>query len=295
MAETSKQQFSLREVVGTVAPGAMVLLSVLYVVSRIPGVGGVRDIDSGWGALLILFVVSYGVGTLLTSLTEAVFAAVTKLGTTSPLSTDPLTRPNNTLSERIFQVVDRLVKFTVAYLSGGQDITTGIREFRESWHERAVSDGVVSAHSFALASSHYRRLFEADPKGEESLLVCEYYIRERMPMAMQEIEQNAAKAALLGNLIIPMLAWMVAAFAGIVLTLANERNVLSALTQLALFGVLLVLFPYVVSMIGRQWTEASGTRVRIVVLAFIIACRLTRQADWASGKNESRVAFANSD
>ena len=86
MAETSKQQFSLREVVGTVAPGAMVLLSVLYVVSRIPGVGGVRDIDSGWGALLILFVVSYGVGTLLTSLTEAVFAAVTKLGTTSPLS-----------------------------------------------------------------------------------------------------------------------------------------------------------------------------------------------------------------
>ena len=38
MAEAAKQQFSLREVVGTVAPGAMVLLSVLYVASRIPGV-----------------------------------------------------------------------------------------------------------------------------------------------------------------------------------------------------------------------------------------------------------------
>src|SRR5215213_1928995 len=82
MADLSKQQFSLREVVGTVAPGAMVLLSVLYVVSRIPGVGGVRDIGSGWDALLILFVISYGAGTLLTSLTEAVFAAVTKLGAT---------------------------------------------------------------------------------------------------------------------------------------------------------------------------------------------------------------------
>jgi len=58
MAEVSKQQFSLREVVGTVAPGAMVLLSVLYIASRIPGVGGVGGMDSGWGALLILFVVS---------------------------------------------------------------------------------------------------------------------------------------------------------------------------------------------------------------------------------------------
>jgi hypothetical protein len=282
MADVSKQQFSLREVVGTVAPGAMVLLSVLYVVSRIPGVGGVSNIDSGWGALLILFVVSYGVGTLLTSLTEAVFAAVTKLGTTSPLSAEPLPLPANSVSERIFRGVDRFVKLTVAYLSGGQDITTGIRDFRESWHERAVAEGVVSAHSFGLARSHYLTLFESDPKGEESLLVCEYYIRERMPMAMQEIEQNAAKAALLGNLIIPMLSWMVAAFAGIVLALLNEGNILSTLTQLALFGVLLVLFPYVVRMIGRQWTEASRTRVKIVVLAFIIACRLDRPAGEAS-------------
>src|SRR5215212_9062009 len=131
MAEVSKQQFSLREVVGTVAPGAMVLLSVLYVVSRIPGVGGVRDIGSGWDALLILFVISYGAGTLLTSLTEAVFAAVTKLGTTSPLSTNAAARFSNSVTGRTVSAVDRFVKFLIVYLSGGQDMTTGIREFRE--------------------------------------------------------------------------------------------------------------------------------------------------------------------
>ena len=105
------------------------------------------------------------------------------------------------------------------------------------------------------------------------------YIRERMPMAMQEIEQNAAKAALLGNLIIPMLTWMIAAFAGIFLTLVNEGRILSTLMQLVVFGALVVLFPYVLRMIGRQWTEASRARVKIVLLAFVIACRLARQAD----------------
>ena len=133
----------------------------------------------------------------------------------------------------------------VAYLSGGNDITTGIREFRESWHTRAVSEGVVSGHVFDLASKHYRTLFDADPEGEEALLVCEYYIRERMPAAMQEIEQNAARAALLGNLIIPMLAWVAAALVGIVLAVVNG-SLLAALMQLVLFAALFALFPYIV-------------------------------------------------
>ena len=60
---------------------------------------------------------------------------------------------------------------------------------------------------------------------------------------MQEIKQNAARAALLGNLIIPMLAWMAAALVGIVLAIVNEGNLLASLMQLVLFGVLLVLFP----------------------------------------------------
>jgi hypothetical protein len=197
----------------------MVLLSAFYVAARLPGVGRMGNIESGWSALLILFVVSYGIGTLLTSLTEACFAAVTKLGTASPLSIDPATPSGDTISERIYRGVDRFIKMTVAYLSGGTDITTGIREFRETWHTRAVSEGVVSGHAYDLASKHYRTLFDADPQGEEALVVCEYYIRERMPAAMQEIEQNAARAALLGNLIIPMLAWVAATLAGIVLAM----------------------------------------------------------------------------
>jgi len=279
MAEASRPQFSLREVVGTVAPGAMVLLSVFYVAARLPGVGRIGNIDSGWSALLILFVVSYGIGTLLTSLTEACFAAVTKLGAASALSIEPTTPPAHTVSERIYRSVDRFIKMAVAYMSGGNDITTGIREFRESWHTRAVSEGVVSAHAFNLASRHFRTLFDADPEGEEALLVCEYYIRERMAAAMQEIEQNAARAALLGNLIIPMVAWVAAALAGIVLAVVNDGSLFAALTQLVLLVVLLALFPYIVKMIGHQWTEVSRNRVKIILLAFIIACRLERPAE----------------
>jgi hypothetical protein len=278
MAEASKPQFSLREVVGTVAPGAMVLLAAFYVTSRLPGLGRVGDIGSGWDALLILFVVSYGIGTLLTSLTEACFAAVTKLGTTSALSIEATTPPPRTVSERIYRSVDRVIRMAVAYLSGGNDITTGIREFRESWHTRAVPEGVVSAHTFDLASKHYRTLFNADPAGEEALLVCEYYIRERMPAAMQEIEQNAARAALLGNLIIPMVAWVAAALAGIVLAVLNGSP-FAALVQLVLFTALFALFPYIVKMIGYQWREASRNRVKIILLAFIIACRLDRPTE----------------
>lgn len=278
MAEASKPQFSLREVVGTVAPGAMVLLAAFYVASRLPGVGRISDSDSGWSVLLILFVVSYGIGTLLTSLTEACFAAVTKLGTSSTLSTEVTTPPPHTVSERIYRSVDRIIRLAVAYLSGGNDITTGIREFRESWHTRAVSEGVVSGHTFDLASKHYRTLFNADPEGEEALLVCEYYIRERMPAAMQEIEQNAARAALLGNLIIPMVAWVAAALAGIVLAVLNGSP-FAALMQLVLFAVLFALFPYIVKMIGYQWREASRNRVKIILLAFIIACRLDRPTE----------------
>lgn len=281
MAEASKPQFSLREVVGTVAPGAMVLLSIVYVARQIPRVGRIGNLESGWAAVLILFVISYGVGTLLTSLTEACFAAVTKLGAASPISVDPTIPQSNTLSDRIYRSVDRFIKMAVAYLSGGSDITTGIREFRESWDTRVVAERVVSRHAFDLASKHYQALFETEPEGEEALLVCEYYIRERMPVAMQEIEQNAARAALLGNLIIPMLAWMTAALAGIVLAVVSQGDFIGSLMQLVLFGALLALFPYIVKMIGRQWTEASRNRVKIILLTFIIACRLERSAEKA--------------
>ena len=144
-------------------------------------------------------------------------------------------------------------------------------------HARCVRRGCLG--TLNLASKHYRTLFDADPEGEEALLVCEYYIRERMSAAMQEIEQNAARAALLGNLIIPMLAWVAAAFAGIVLSVVNDGSLFAALMQLVLFVVLLALFPYIVKMIGHQWTEASRSRVRIILLAFIIACRLERPAE----------------
>lgn len=275
MTEVSRQ-FSLREIIGTVAPGAMVVSSVLYVLSKTPALSELGNVGSGWGALLVGFVVAYGIGTLLTSLTQTIFETVTKMGKTAATpaeADDELRLPG--VSDRVFSTVDRVVKRTIGYLSGGQDITSSIRLFRESWHVKAVDEGVVSPRAFMMASGHYRALFDGEPAGEESLLFCEFYIRERMPSVMQEIEQDAAKAALLGNLIIPMLFWVVAVGAGILLSLLNQPQLVGTLVQLVLFAVLLIVFPYVVRMIGRQWVEASRHYVRIVIITFTIACRLS--------------------
>ncbi len=283
MTEVSKQ-FSLREIIGSVAPGAMVLSSVLYVVAKAPALRGLSQVGSGWSALLVGFVVAYGIGTLLTSLTETVFETVTQMGKAAALPADTdAERRISTASERTSHLLDRLVTQTVSYLSGGQDITLSIRHFRESWQVRAVDEGVVTPHAFSMASAHYRALFGSEPMGEESLLFCEFYIRQRMPAVIQEIEQDAAKAALMGNLIIPMLFWLVAVGAGILISLFNQPQLIGTIIQLILFGILLVVFPYVVRMIGRQWVEASRHYVRIVIITFTIACRLSANASQPLG------------
>jgi hypothetical protein len=91
---------------------------------------------------------------------------------------------------------------------------------------------------------------------------------------MIEIEQNAAEAALIGNLIIPMLIWLVAVGIGIVLTVLTDPRIARTILEVALFGGLFAAFPVVVRAIGRQWIEASRNYVKIVIVAFVIACRL---------------------
>src|ERR1700739_4767805 len=80
MGDVSKQ-FSLREIIGNVAPGAMVLSAILWVWLK---VGVLPSSLSGGSGLLIGFVLAYGIGTILTSLTQSIFAAVTQLGTGAP-------------------------------------------------------------------------------------------------------------------------------------------------------------------------------------------------------------------
>jgi hypothetical protein len=200
MGDVSKQ-FSLREIIGNVAPGAMVLSAILWVWLKL---GELPASLSGWTGLLIGFVLAYGAGTLLTSVTQNVFAAVTQFRTAAP--PDPAGMPPQSLPfgaalkpcmlERTSSRIDKLAKRAVSFLSGGRDIASTLRDFRELWETRVVEKRVVSQHALALAAGHYRTLFDADPAGEESLLFCELYVRDRMPSAMSEIEQNAAKAAL---------------------------------------------------------------------------------------------------
>jgi hypothetical protein len=271
MTEVSKQ-FSLREIVGNVAPGVMVLLAVLYVLAKIPEIGSGSRV-SGWSALLVGFVIAYGLGALLTSLTKTVFEMVTQLRSTAARSVIARDFPDPAESS-VAARAGHLLKRAATHLGGGQDIAAAIRTFRQSWQERAVAEGVLSDHALALASLHYRSLFDASLAGEESLLFCEFYVRERMPTAMIEIEQNAAQAALMGNLIIPMLIWLVAVGIGIVLTVLTNFRIARTILEVALFGGLFAAFPVVVRAIGRQWIEASRNYVKIVIVAFVIACRL---------------------
>jgi hypothetical protein len=57
-----------------------------------------------------------------------------------------------------------------------------------------VKEHVVSEHALSLAGRRaLSNLLWRGALREESLLFCEFYIRERMPVAMQEIEQNAVR------------------------------------------------------------------------------------------------------
>ena len=77
MGDVSKQ-FSLREIIGNVAPGAMVLSAILWVWLKL---GELPASLSGWTGLLIGFVPAYAADTLLTSVTQNVFATVTQFRT----------------------------------------------------------------------------------------------------------------------------------------------------------------------------------------------------------------------
>jgi hypothetical protein len=102
-----------------------------------------------------------------------------------------------------------------------------------------------------------------------------------MPAAMQEIEQNAGEAALMGNLIVPMLVWLVALLLAIIFTVTSAP--VSAAFEAALFAVVFVAFPIVVRAIGRQWIVASRKYVKIVIVAFVIACRVAPLPAAAAG------------
>jgi hypothetical protein len=230
---TFSDQFSLREVIGNLAPGAIVLSSIFYVFSKTSYYQGLISVDPAatnsilnnpWMILVIAFVTAYGIGMLLTSLTQTIFNAVTKLGIStggSPVDTDQ--KPESKLS-RASGLVTKLLKRFIIYLSGGQDITSTIREFRAFWQEQAVKEGVISEKAFDLAAGHYRSLLNSEPAGEESLFYCELFIRDRLPTAAIEIEQNAAKAALMGNLIIPVLCWLIAIGIGLSISIFKQNQ-----------------------------------------------------------------------
>jgi hypothetical protein len=279
---------SLREIVGGVAPGLMVIASFIYVAARIPILAvGWDAFGTGWSALLVIFVLAYGVGTMLKSGTEFAFERVTQMG---QLRVIPAAAPDvfpKGWAERLAQMVEPLVKRLALYLGGGKDIAALNRDFRDSWHRRAVVEGVVSARLFEMATRHYRELFESEPEGEESLIMCEYYIRKQTPGAMQDMEENAAKALLMGNLIIPMLCWLFAACIGIILSVMSFFSavasggftwsfVLNLVTQALALLLLFIVFPYFVNMIAQQWAETSRARVKLVLIAFTIACRVSR-------------------
>ena len=52
--------------------------------------------------------------------------------------------------------------------------------------------------------------------------------------------------------------------------------VLSLVTQALALLLLFIVFPYFVNMIGQQWAETSRARVKLVLVAFTIACRVPR-------------------
>ena len=88
-----------------------------------------------------------------------------------------------------------------------------------------------------------------------------------------------------------MLCWLMAVLLGIGLSISSflESLFLSRIFSWAVlagiilqavgFGLLVLIFPYFINAIGTQWATASRTRVKLILVAFTIACRLRRQPD----------------
>ena len=266
-------QFSLREILGNVVPGAVFVGAILCVISQTP-VGESFLVSAGdWERALLGFVLAYVAGALLEAANEAVYETGTQLTaapSVDPESLVPSADVRRTpLPDSILWVVRRIMPF----LSVGHSTAAWITTFREGWRDHAaslqLSDPIVQR-----ASEHYRLLFGSELRGNDSLLLCESFVRERAPAAMQEIEQNAAKAILLGNLILPMLIWVPAGALAALLSFRSRADIPTVAVELLLVGIWLALLKVLLGLIKFQWIKAARDHVRIVILAFVVAGRL---------------------
>ena len=172
-------------------------------------------------------------------------------------------------AERVYRSIDGFVKLAVGYLGGGQDVSTGIREFRDPWHERAVPEGVNCYEPLdGTGPTTIRGAVQHPNPGEKRRFSCVSALHPRAHAdgdagnraergegsAARELDDSNAHVddrGVLRNLPDARLTkkkegcW--------------ERRLRS---EWLMFGALVVLFPFVLRMIGRQWTEASRARRR---------------------------------
>jgi hypothetical protein len=227
---------------------------------------------TGWIGALAGVAIAYGIGAVLEPIGDTAFRWMVRFGTPAPAGL-PGTQ-SRTVGARVAEQAISLARKLVLYLAGGHDVTGSIRELKEDWQTKAVGEGLLSAHSLDLATTYYRSLFTTDPRGEEALIICETYLRERMPNAMQEIEQNAAKAALMGNLFVPGLTWLVAIMVALVLSIANRLTWTTIVAYAVVLVIGLLIFPHLSRYIGQEWIKATRNHIKSVVLNFVLSCRL---------------------
>lgn len=281
--------FSLREILGNLAPGIAVLYAIDYMFNKIFNTFGLNweiwnKINSAKeNYLIVFFVIAYVIGMLLTSLTQTAYQAVIRSRAIPQfIFSNDTSRANN--RKRTLSIIDWFAHHFISYLKDENVVTTSVQDFRQKWSEKVLREKVLSIHALQLAVTHYVDLFEAEPEGEESLLFCELFVRERMPSAMQEIEQNASKAALMGNLMIPIFFWLFAI--GVLITLPiiqifwkilnSQGDLRNSLGLTILYASLFVvvfklILPFLLRLISQLWIEASKNYVRasIILIAII--------------------------
>lgn len=279
------KQFSLSEVLGNFVPGAMVLTSFVYLFVAVSALGtppseaaaGIDKIASGTVVAFAFFALSYGIGMLLTSLSQTLFQLI------GAQSNSDLTNNGATKTRTARHVLARYVgRFGI--LNRWDDIA----RLRRDWTTSIVADGVATQEILGKLTVFYEDLFGVLPRGEDALVLCELYVREKAPVAAAHIERQATRAALLGNLVLPVLFWFAALLAGVGLSslsivkggLASSGwSWIPVVLQVGLLIVLLEATRLVSKVVGERWLLAAKEQLRDTVLAFVLVGSLARSRD----------------
>lgn len=276
------KQLSLREIIGNLVPGMLVILAMTRIYSAIDSISLLDDIgiSSRYGNryssgvdikftssdvlnVVLAIILSYGVGMLITSISGKIL--------------EKLDAPEGRIM-RFVSWVFNIVKLRNLIDSDSADpASDSIVELRRNWMASPIMERYISRDTMERIRDIYRSFFDTEPKGEDALHVCELFVRERTPGASIQIERHAALATLFSNLMLPAVLWLIALLLSTIQYVrpifdgAFDGRVLQIVIQIALIVLYVFIIRFIAGVLREQWSQSWRYAIRDTLLGFLVA------------------------